>query len=601
MRFEQDFIERVRESTNLVELISNHVQLRRTGSNYQGLCPFHNEKSPSFSVSEDKQVYHCFGCKASGNSLTFVQQVQGLTFPEAVEYLAKRAGIPLPANTVSKNQNARSILFKINGYAAKFYHDQLMQLSCDHAVWRYLEQRRITEEMVVMHKLGFAPDQWTALTDLLERQKVPLEQAEVLGLIKKRKEKDGHYDLFRNRLMFPIFSPSGQCLGFGGRVLDKEQSPKYLNSPDSPVFHKGRVFYGLNHSAKFIRSHDEVILVEGYMDWMALVSAGIENVVAVLGTAFTDDHVRLLKRYTQKALVMFDGDSPGKDAAARALPILLAGGVFTRGLLLPDQMDPDDYLKTKGREALKRLIQSAPDLFDIVTNERWLLAKGSAPGKVELLDEFGPMLASLPDARVRALYQERLANLVDVPRNLVKQSVIAKSATRPVVPTPESKKTVGVPESASKPPIFDLSRASRAEIEFLNVILFREVYLKEALESLKDEELIDAGARALFLKVREVYRQMPSKFDSLTALLTGEVRPAETITRHLSEPYASLDEDSGRKLVQDCMKRIRESHLRLQSKELVSTLRSSAGTLSTEQLEQLMNIHRNRRSLNRGS
>ncbi len=606
MRFEQEFIERVRESTNLIDLISQYVQLRRTGSNYQGLCPFHGEKSPSFSVSEEKQVYHCFGCKASGNALTFVQQYQGLTFPEAIEYVAKRAGIELPVSTSPKKNDERTLQLKVNAYAAQFYHDQLMQQPKDSQVWIYLKGRALSEKLITEHKLGFAPDHWTALTALLERQKVPLQVAEALGLIKRRKEKEGHYDLFRNRLMFPIFSPSGQCLGFGGRVLDKEQSPKYLNSPDSGVFHKGQVFYGLNHSAKFVRTSDEVILVEGYMDWLALVGAGIENVVATLGTAFTADHVKLIKRYTQKVLVLFDGDSAGKAAALRAMPILLEGGVHARGLFLPNEQDPDDFLRQHGAEILKTQVEQAPDLFDVVLNERWLHAKGSAPGKVELLDEFSPVIAGIPDGRLRALYQDRLTRLVDVPSHLVKQSVKAvkpggQRPQAPEKPIEVNSQTVQTPDAAPTPRVFDLSRASKTEIEFLNVILFREVYLKEALESSVANEFADPGARALFQRVSEVYRQMPSKFDNLSALLANEVRPVETITRHLSEPYVSLDSDSGVKLVRDCLKRIRENHLRLQSKELVSNLRSSSAAQSAEQMEQLMNIHRDRRSLNRGS
>ncbi|MGZ3723325.1 MAG: DNA primase, partial [Bdellovibrionales bacterium] len=310
MKFPQEFIDRVREATDIVPLVSQYVQLRRTGGNHQGLCPFHNEKSPSFSVSEDKQVYYCFGCKASGNVITFVQNYQGLTFPETIEYLARRASIALPATSEQGDpaREMRNTFFKINALAANFYHQEYKKLPEGHEVKKYFASRGLTEELAEMYKLGYAPEAWSDLTHFFESKRVPVAPSEQLGLIKRRsgEKSNGHYDLFRHRVMFPIFSPTGSCVGFGGRVLSKDQQPKYLNSPDSPVFHKGKVFYGLDHSAKFIRTEDEAIVVEGYMDWLALAKVSVNNIVATLGTALTVDHAKLIKRYTNKVLLLFD-------------------------------------------------------------------------------------------------------------------------------------------------------------------------------------------------------------------------------------------------------------------------------------------------------
>lgn len=594
MKFPQEFIERVRESSNVVDIIGQYVELRRTGGNYQGLCPFHNEKSPSFSVSEDKQVYHCFGCKKSGNVYTFVQDYQNLTFPEAIEYLAKRAGLPLPKleGESAGKKDLKESFYRVNALAAQFYHQQLKNLPFSHPVWNYLKTRGLTPELVDTYKLGFAPDAWSDLAEDFAAKKVPATLATELGLIKARGGgKSGHYDLFRNRLMFPIFSPSRQCLGFGGRVLSPDQQPKYLNSPDSPIFHKGKVFYGLETSVKYIRAADEIIIVEGYMDWLALAKAGIMNIAATLGTALTADHAKSIKRYTNKVLLLFDGDEAGKSAAKRSLPILLAEGLHARGLFLPDQLDPDEFIAERGAEKLKASIEGAPDLFELIAHELWLESKSSPSGKVELLDQLIPILERIPDERLFRLYIDNLAVLLDVDRTLIERSVNGERPlpNRPRTPTPPPR----------NPDKIDLSRIPRLEQELLNVILMKEVYLKEALKSGVFAEISHPGLKRVVARIEEEYRLMPNKFDNLSALLAGEVEPSEAVTRYLAEPYRSLSDENAAKLLQDCIKRVKENFLRHKSKELVSSLRGSNPADSAEQLEQIMNIHRNRRSLNR--
>jgi len=600
LKFPQDFIDRVREATNIVPLISQYVQLKRAGGNYQGLCPFHNEKSPSFSVSEDKQVYYCFGCKASGNAFTFVQNYQGLTFPETIEYLAKRAALPMPVNTDVPDpaRDLRIAMFKVNSLAAQFYHQELKNLPAQHEVRKYLKNRGLSEELVDTYKLGYAPDAWSDLAQFFEGKRVPQSPAEQLGLIKRRPKGDGHYDLFRHRLMFPIFSPTGQCIGFGGRVFSSEQQPKYLNSPDAPVFHKGKVFYGLDSSAKFIRTEDEAIVVEGYMDWLALAKVEIGNIVATLGTALTHDHAKLIKRYTNKVLLLFDGDEAGKSAARRSLPILLSEGLMARGLFLPDELDPDEFIEERGAPALKQLIQSAPDLFDLISTETWSAAKGSPTAKVQLLDEFGSILAQVADPRLKRLYGENLANLLGVDIKLIAQSI--KQAAG-VNPPPQPNVSAPMPSVPPLPSVFDLSRAPRAEVELLNVILMKEVYLVEALKSDVGENFKHSGCAAVFARISEVYRQMPNKFDTLSALLADKVTPVETITRYLAEPYTNLNDEAAGKLLQDCIKRVKSDFLRAKSKELASSLRGAADRNPSDQLEQIMNIHKSRRSLNRDS
>lgn len=607
MKFPQDFIDRVREAVNIVDVIGQYVQLRRTGGNHQGLCPFHNEKTPSFSVSEDKQVYHCFGCKESGNVISFVQKYQGLTFPETIEYLAARAGLPIPQEEGEPHNrgSAKDQLYRVNALAAQFFNEQLKSLPESHEARAYLKKRGLTPALVDTYKIGYAPDGWTGLADFFTAKKVPFTLAEELGLIKKRGGgKSGHYDLFRHRLMFPIFSPARQGLGFGGRVLRDEDQPKYLNSPDSQIFHKGKTFYGLETSVKYIRSEDEIIVVEGYMDWLALAKAGVMNIAATLGTALTPEHAKMIKRYTNKVLVLFDGDNAGRSAAQRSLPILLEQGLLARGLFLPDKLDPDEYLQAHGVDNLKKLIAGAPDLFELISNELWSASKSSPTGKVELLDQIAPILAKAADPRLRSLYTDNLSRMMDVSVALIGQSVNAFLAghaapqPRPQAPVPAPAPAV---QPAPAPAKIDLKGLPKAELELLNVILMKEVYLKGAIESGVMDLFSHPGAKLASKRIMEVYRLMPNKFDNLSALLAGEVQPPEVVTRHLSEPYRSLTNENAAKLLQDCIKRVKEKDLRLKSKELVSNLRGSNPANSSEQLEQIMNIHRDRRSLNRNS
>ncbi len=595
MKYPPDFIERVRESSNLVDIIGQYVQLRRAGVNYQGLCPFHNEKSPSFSVSETKQVYHCFGCKASGDVFQFVTAYQGLTFPEAIEYLARRASLPLPevkGEMGSGAKDQKATLYRINALAAQFFQAELAKLPESHPMKEYLRKRELTADMVQAYKLGYAPNSWSELTEFFASKRVPIAAAEQLHLIKPRSGgKNGHFDMFRHRFMFPIFSPTGQCLGFGGRVLSSEQQPKYLNSQDSIIFNKSKVLYGLDHSAKHIRQDDEAIVVEGYMDWLALVKHNIHNVVATLGTALTADHARMIKRYTNRVLVLFDGDSAGREAARRSLGILLAEGVHARGLFLPDKLDPDEFLKMRGEMALRQHIQSAPDLFELVANDSWTKGKSSPTYKIQLLDELAEELALVQDDRLKRLYASNLANMLDVDIKLVERSV----ANVGKQPRPGQPKPVGAsaPTGPAKSPVsaesgsvgtktlepraskIDLKRVPRAEADLLNLILMKEVYLKEALALEVADKFSHPGARAVFLRVEERYRHSPSSFDSLSVLLANEVEPAEVITRHLSEALSELNDESLRKMLQDCVKRVKETALRVKSKELLSSLRGS--------------------------
>lgn len=613
MKFSQDFIERVREATNIVDIIGQQTQLRRSGTNrYMGLCPFHNEKTPSFSVSEDKQFYHCFGCKKAGNVYTFVQETQGLSFREAVEFLAQRAGISIPKEAIAgpeetvrfdERREREKLLYRINQFACSIYQKQLKDQGPGSAVAKYLQGRGLNPETVAHFQLGYAIDDWETLVRACTRQKVPLAAVESLGLIRKRAEgKSGHYDIFRDRLMFPIISTTGQILGFGGRVLGEGQ-PKYLNSPESDIFHKGKVFYGLNETAKYIRVEDRVVVVEGYMDFLALFQAGLRPVVATLGTALTPDHARVLKRLTKRVIVLFDGDEAGQEAAERSLPLLLQEGLIPQALTLPEGMDPDDFVKERGLEALEQQLKLAPELFLLVLEKHFKGYRATNAEKVAIVDKLAVHLRACSDKRLKELYVQEVAQRLGVENNWVLRALGISKPYEPKASTTVSneKEAAPAPAPINQAQKIKVLRPPPAELQLLNVALMKEKYFQLVIQNGVVDSLVHEGVRAVFARAIQLYGQMPNKFDSLTALLVSEVEPPETVSLHLQSPLADLSEEGAEKLLNDCSRRIREAFSRAQTKQLRANLRGQGPQEQLEKLEQIMNIHRSRHSLNKES
>jgi DNA primase len=362
-RVGEDKIAEVRERTSIVELVSRYTALKRTGRNYQGLCPFHSEKTPSFSVSEERGLFYCFGCQASGDVFKFVMLKDALAFPEALERLAREAGVDLPKRPAEeRREQGRERLLRVNAFAAKFFQRALWEGSAGEPARTYLAKRKIREETARAFGLGFAPTE--GLARALERVNAPLEDAESLGLIARSKG-GGWYDRFRDRLMFPISDLSGKTIAFGGRLLASvEGQPKYLNSPETPLFQKRRSVFGLEAAREAIHERRRVVLVEGYVDVIALAQAGIPNVVAPLGTALTTEQIRLLKRFTDDFLVLFDGDPAGVAAAARAFAVFAESGIFAEAVFLAEGHDPDTFVNQRGGAAMGELLQRSSPLVD---------------------------------------------------------------------------------------------------------------------------------------------------------------------------------------------------------------------------------------------
>lgn len=618
MRYSQDFIEKVSEANNLVDIISQYTQLKPSGSGLMGRCPFpdHVEKTASFSVSETKQVYHCFGCHKSGNVFSFLRDYQGMSFPETVEYLANRASIPVPAP--EKNEEVRDqanekkkLLSKINKLAANYFSEQLKRAPYDHPVRKYIASRGLSQEIIETFSIGYAAPEWDGLEKYLESKQVPMALAEEARLVKARNNKSGYFDIFRDRLMFPIFSPMGEPIAFGGRYLEKkENEPKYLNSPETPVFIKGKVLYGLSQTARYIRSEDIALIVEGYMDLVSLYQVGIRNVVATMGTALTPDHGKMLKRMTKNVVALFDGDAAGIEAAERSLAILLTADLYPKGLTLPNSMDPDDYVKKYGPEALKAELDKAPDLFVVVLN-RWMEGyRGEASEKVKLADKLKPLFGIIPDLRLRDLYLAEAAQKMSVTLPWLRQAVGLQSSgpvysqnrpamTRTMPQAPIVNPTITGGVSQTEGGKISLKGTSKAEILLLSLVLKSRANFEKFVNENLIENVAHEGLKKIFEKATDVYRQDLNKFDKLTSLLVSYVDQPEFLFQGgpTLEMDPGFDEESEMKLLRDCFKRVRENFLREQAKSLARDLKNEP---SSEKLEQIMNIQRNRISLNKG-
>ncbi len=412
-------IQEIQNAADIVEVVSDAVVLRKTGKNFQGLCPFHAEKTPSFSVNPAKQIFYCFGCGAGGNVFSFVMKKEGLSFPEAVRGLANRYGIAMPTANLTPAQRKeiteRDQLFALNRMVKDFFRHNLNS-SKGNAGERYLSQRKITKEIIARFELGFALPDWNALGHYLANKRVPSELLEKSGLISPRKTGTGYYDTFRNRITFPIMDLHGKIIGFGGRVMD-DSLPKYLNSPETLIYNKRRSLYGIHLAREKARTDERVYVVEGYFDLIALHQHGISNSVATLGTALTSNHVKLLKGLvgkTGKVFLVFDADTAGIRAAERSIDIFSSEFISVNVLTLPDGHDPDSFIFAHGCDAFLEITKNATDaisfLIDLSIKKHGL----SLEGRVRIVSELKKVLAAVDDPVAKALYVQTLAERIGI-------------------------------------------------------------------------------------------------------------------------------------------------------------------------------------------
>ncbi len=432
INFAEDKRAEIRHRADIVEIISERILLKKAGKDFVGLCPFHSEKTPSFTVSPSKQIYHCFGCGAGGDVFSFIMKYDGIGFPEAVNELARRYGVDLPSRPLTpheqKSLTEKQRLFDINFQVMKFFRSHLADRATGAAAGEYLQKRGFAREVIDRFEIGFAPEGWDNLARFLRKSNIPLSLAEKTGLIIP-KENKGYYDRFRNRIMFPIMDEKQRVIGFGGRVLD-DSKPKYLNSPESPIYHKGHSLYGVHASKEKCRETESVFIVEGYLDLIALHQYGFTNSVATLGTALTADHVRMLKRgFAKKAFLVFDSDEAGVKAAHRSIPIFMDEAVNAAVVVLPKGYDPDSYLHKMGAKAFQETADHALGMVDFLIESAILKHGLSIEGTLNILSEIAEPLSRISDSVTRSVYIRHIADRINVDETAVVDK-ITKIASR---------------------------------------------------------------------------------------------------------------------------------------------------------------------------
>lgn len=422
----EEKIEEIKNAADIVEVVSDYVMLKKTGKNYSGLCPFHAEKDPSFTVSPSKQIFHCFGCNTGGNVFNFLIKHDGLSFPEAVRLLGRRYGIEVPTRKMSPAMRAqiseREKLVAINRIAMEYYHWNLKHATFGKKAMAYLQHRSLDAGMIDLFQLGYARDKWDGLRNYLQIKRVPANLLEKSGLVIPRKSGSGFYDRFRERLIFPIHNPNKQVVGFGGRVLDTSL-PKYLNSPETPVYSKSKNLYGLHLARQKCRETGILFIVEGYLDLIRMHQHDLKNAGATLGTALTSEHIDIIKGFAEKVILVFDGDDAGIQASLRSVGIFIEKGMEARVMLLPQGHDPDSFLQKYGRETFLKAADKSRSIIMFILKAAQEKYGTSVQGNQRVLDELKFPLASIGDRNILDEYVKKIGERMGVKEYQVTEKV----------------------------------------------------------------------------------------------------------------------------------------------------------------------------------
>lgn len=550
-------VEEVKGRADIVDLISEYVTLKKAGRNFIGLCPFHKEKTPSFTVNRDKQIFYCFGCGEGGNIFSFLMKITHQSFPEAVRYLAKKTGIVIPEGVITREEKERiglrEQIINVNQMAAKHFSQNLFS-HAGRGAREYLKKRGFGESVTREFNLGYALDEWRNLRDYFEKGRIPLKLAEQAGLIvSKTDDKGSHYDRFRGRLIFPIEDIGGHTVAFGGRIIGIGE-PKYLNSPESPVYIKGRCLYGLNRTKDNIRKIGYAILVEGYFDFLSLWNAGVTNVIATLGTALTKEHVDLIKRYTNRVVAVFDPDEAGRKAMTRSLELFLVGNIHARVVVLPDGHDPDQYVRISGRESFERIVEKAQSMVDYYI-EKVIGKIDTLEEKRDALKESVPFIIHIDNAGERDLFIKRVSERLGLD-----QELLTKEVNRSL------KVSTGKPAGKSKELNIDIDRV---ELSLIHIMLeyphkIPEIFQADILNYLTNSDLRAFGG---VLK-KSFDRNGLDGFDSsllIDSLGNGMIR--EKLLKKMvdEDPY---DEKMADRILSDIIRQIKRKGYKEKGKDL---------------------------------
>jgi DNA primase len=575
----EEKVSEIRDRSSILEVVSDYVTLKKAGKNHRGLCPFHSEKTPSFMVNEEKQIFHCFGCGEGGDVFTFLMKVGHFSFPQAMEELAKRYGVKLPSRELSTTQKKemakREALFQINQIASEYFHDLLTKRREGEEGRRYLSQRGISQEVIAEHRLGYSTDRWDGLVRYLQEKKVSLEMAWELGLIFPKK-KEGWYDAFRGRILFPIFDLHQRIVGFGGRVI-REGQPKYLNSPESSIYHKGEILYGLHVAKRYAAEKDCVIIVEGYFDLLTLHQYGLKHSVATLGTALTTQHIRTLKRYTKNLITVFDADQAGIQATLRSLPLFLEEEVVGKTIALPKGEDPDGFLRQGNLEDFGKRVEQALPLIDFFF-ERLMKTTDlkSVDGKVKVAKEGVALLAKIPDKIRRDFYVKALAERLDIQESFLYE-MLRSSPKEPSKAGEDLRKS-------SMDKTFPKSE---------EMVVRLMVQHPEFISTLSKEEIFKEFENPILQKMAEALEdlyQRKGRLDLPEALANFE----EDLKGRLCEfafQESGLEGGDREKILQDCIQKIREKRLKKEKGELLKKIKEAEKQPEGKRLVPLLKEH----------
>lgn len=578
--FSEDLIQRIRQESDIVEWVSKYVSLKKTGQNRVGLCPFHTEKTPSFTVSPAKQVYHCFGCGVGGDVIGFLMKIDGLGFPQAVKLLGDRLGIPvLPqqAGAVHPADQVRDDLYRIHRDAADYYHSALLRNPTAERARHYLQKRGVSERILEEFFLGYAPPGWNGLQTFLVKKGWSAEQIEKAGLIIAKDQLSAqsgkhYYDRFRDRILFPIFDLQKRITGFGGRVLD-DGLPKYLNSPETPIFSKGSQLYALEKAREAAGQCGYLVVVEGYFDAIAAHQAGIRAVVATLGTALTPNHLQRIHRFVQAVKLVFDPDEAGIRAALRTLDLVIPSPLSGEVVLLPDGEDPDSFIKTRGAEAFGQLLNRSTKLLDFAI-QRGLSdpTSNTIEGKLRIVDRILPVIRKVTRPIERSYYLKHLSESLGLEeRELAREMAILKSRD--------------VPQTAS-PSESPLSNLPKEEQILLHLLLHNAVAAHVVLQEIRPEFFTDSRLRQIFSLWAESSKQggnarsnMRVRMETADSALTPIVTVLEVMELNYDDPQQTL---------RDCIRILRMKEIRSTMKTLENRIRDAEKTGDGSQVKALL-------------
>jgi len=554
-----DVVREIKDQADIVSVVGRYLDLKRRGRNYIALCPFHNEKTPSFTVSPEKELFHCFGCGKGGDVLAFVMEMEGMDFPDALKMLAREGGVEIPERSRPKQRDSRyRELYELNSVAMDFYHGNLLSGDGGSAALSYLEKRGISSDTVEEYRLGYAPEGWDSLVKHAKEKGLSNDLLIKCGLAVEGK--GGVYDYFRQRIIFPIKDNRGRLAGFAGREFGGAP-PKYLNSPDTPIFNKRKILYGYHDARPRIRTTGEVLIVEGYTDLIALLQEGEENVVAPMGTALTDDQAALLSRVAKSVILVYDRDEAGLKATFRAGDIFLKSGMSVKVVQLPEGEDPDSFVLKKGIESFRKRVSAATDIFDLKNNileKRGLME--TVDGRRKAADYMLGTIGIVKDDLIRDMYLGKASEALGIDRSTL-ENILQEASTSPAA----VKKQRG--------------GRRRTELQMLEGVVERYLIqlmisgsevVSRIIDSLSAEDFSDPRYRRAFEELALLYESSGlTKPDTVMGEISEELHPL------ISELYLSTDElTDPDKILQDCLRRLEARRVKREMEDIEARLQA---------------------------